>query len=148
MGVRRGLPPQGRSGMRRPLVRSRSQRCPDRAGPAAGRRAGCEASARGRGDGRAWGGGGLRAAGSGAAALGEFWLGSRGPGAAEQLRQGSRSSSALARPVLGRCSPRGEKGPRDWEGIVDVPKESVFLFPTPKSDVIYFEQGVSYTWFF
>lgn len=38
-------------------------------------------------------------------------LRSRGPGGAERLRQGSRSSSAPARPVLGRCSPRGEKGP-------------------------------------
>lgn len=69
-------------------------------------------------------------------------LGSSGPGGAGRLRQGSRSSSAPARPVLSHCSPRGKR-PGDREGNVDVPKEPV-LFPTPESiclNIIYFEQG-------
>lgn len=109
--MRRGLPPQGRSGARRPPVRSPSQRCADRAGPAAGRPAGCKASARGRGDGGALGGGWLRAAGSGAAALGESWTPEPrarwGGAAAAGKLELKRSRPACTRPLLAA----GEKGP-------------------------------------
>lgn len=95
--MRRGLPPQGRNGVRRPPVHSRSQTRAERAGLAAGRRAGCKASARGRGDGGARGGGGLRAAGSGAAAQGESW--------AREQRAWRCRAAAARKPELKRTRP-------------------------------------------
>lgn len=99
-----------RAGRRRLRLPSAPPTAP---GPAAGRRAGCEASARGRGDGGVRGRRRVRAAASGAAALGESWARELcGPGGAERLRRGKLAGAQSARPACARLLLAAGKGAR------------------------------------